>query len=78
MLPLSARVRRDGQSRVIDASQLYAGYPVVLRPGERISADLELTVSRSLAVDESMIILACRPPCGRSMLLLRLAVRHGH
>jgi magnesium-transporting ATPase (P-type) len=55
MLPLSARVRRDGQLRVIDANQLVRGDLVVLRPGDRISADLELTVSHSLAVDESML-----------------------
>ena len=55
MLPVSARVRRDGQLRVIDASKLVRDDLVVLRPGDRISADLELTVSHSLAVDESMV-----------------------
>jgi P-type E1-E2 ATPase len=52
---MSARVRRDGQLRVIDASQLVRGDLIVLRPGDRISADLTLTVSHALAVDESMI-----------------------
>ena len=52
LLPISARVRRDSQLRVIDATQLVQGDLVVLRPGDRISADLNLTVSHALAVDE--------------------------
>jgi calcium-translocating P-type ATPase len=55
LLPMSARVRRDGQLRVIDASQLVRGDLVVLGPGDRISADLMLTVSHAIAVDESMV-----------------------
>ena len=55
LLPISARVRRDSQLRVIDATQLVRGDLVVLRPGDRISADLNLTVSHALAVDESMV-----------------------
>jgi magnesium-transporting ATPase (P-type) len=55
LLPISARVRRDSQLRVIDATQLVRGDLVMLRPGDRISADLNLTVSHALAVDESMV-----------------------
>jgi magnesium-transporting ATPase (P-type) len=44
---MSARVRRDGQFRVIDASQLVRGDLVVLRPRDRISADLMLTRSHA-------------------------------
>jgi magnesium-transporting ATPase (P-type) len=55
LLPMSARVRRDGQLRVIDASELVRGDLVVLRPGDRISADLRLAVSHAIAVDESMV-----------------------
>ena len=55
LLPMSARVRRDGQLRVIDATELVRGDLVVLRSGDRISADLTLTVSHALAVDESMV-----------------------
>jgi magnesium-transporting ATPase (P-type) len=55
LLPMSARVRRDCQLRVIDATQLVRGDLVVLRSGDRISADLTLTVSHALAVDESMV-----------------------
>ena len=55
LLPISARVRRDSQLRVIDATQLVRGDLVVLRPGDRISADLNLTASHALAVDESMV-----------------------
>jgi P-type E1-E2 ATPase len=55
LLPMSTRVRRDGQLRVVDATQLVCGDLVVLRSGDRISADLTLTASHALAVDESMI-----------------------
>ena len=55
LLPMSARVRRDGQLRVIGASQLVRDDLVVLRSGDRISADLTLTISHALAVDESMV-----------------------
>jgi magnesium-transporting ATPase (P-type) len=48
LLPMSSRVRRDGQLRVIEASHLVRGDLVVLRPGDRISADLTLTVSHAL------------------------------
>ena len=41
--------------RAIDASQLVRGDVVVRRPGDRISADLTLTISHALAVDESMV-----------------------
>jgi magnesium-transporting ATPase (P-type) len=44
---MSARVRRDGQFRVIDASQLVRGDLVVLRPRDRISADFTLTRSHA-------------------------------
>jgi magnesium-transporting ATPase (P-type) len=47
LLPMSAPVRRDGQFRVIDASQLVRGDLVVLRPRDRISADLTLTRSHA-------------------------------
>ena len=47
LLPMSARVRREGQLRVIDATQLVRGDLVVLRPGDRISGDLNLTVSHA-------------------------------
>jgi len=55
LLPISARVRRDGQLRVIGATKLVRGDLVVPRPGDRISADRDLTVSHALAVDESMV-----------------------
>jgi len=45
--PDERRVRRDGQFRVIDASQLVRGDLVVLRPRDRISADLTLTRSHA-------------------------------
>ena len=45
--PDERRVRRDGQFRVIDASHLVRGDLVVLRPRDRISADLTLTRSHA-------------------------------
>ena len=44
---MSARVRRDGQFRVVDASQLVRGDLLVLRPRDRISADFTLTRSHA-------------------------------
>jgi magnesium-transporting ATPase (P-type) len=71
LLLMSSRVRRDGQLRVIEASHLVRGDLVVLRPGDRISADLTLTVSHALAVDESMVSgesVAVRHSAGDSWL----------
>ena len=44
---LIARVRRDGQFRIIDACQLVLGHLVVLRPRDRISVDFTLTRSHA-------------------------------
>ncbi|HJV30390.1 MAG TPA: cation-transporting P-type ATPase, partial [Gaiellaceae bacterium] len=46
MLPQHARVRRDGQEVEVSAADLVPGDLLVLRPGDRISADAEL-VSRA-------------------------------
>src|SRR5512132_2655413 len=55
LLPMSSRVLRDGQLRNIDATELVRGDLVVLRPGYRISADLTLTISHALALDQPMV-----------------------
>ena len=52
--PPTARVLRGGEEMEIPAAQLVAGDVVLLRPGERIPADGEVTEGRSF-VDEAMI-----------------------
>ncbi len=52
--PPTARVLRDGQEQEIPAAQLLAGDIVLVRPGERIPADGEVTEGASF-VDEAMI-----------------------
>ncbi|WP_067461226.1 cation-translocating P-type ATPase [Actinomadura macra] len=55
LLPARVTVRRDGRPTVIDTAELVIGDIVLLGPGDRISADLELLETHSLAVDESML-----------------------
>ncbi|WPB87716.1 heavy metal translocating P-type ATPase [Sediminicoccus rosea] len=52
--PPIARVLRDGQEQEIPVAQLLAGDIVLVRPGERIPADGEVTEGASF-VDEAMI-----------------------
>jgi P-type Cu+ transporter len=52
--PPTARVLRDGQEQEVPAAQLLAGDIVLVRPGERIPADGEVTEGASF-VDEAMI-----------------------
>ena len=54
MQPKTARVLRDGVQVDIPTAKLVAGDVVLVRPGERIPADGELTEGEAL-VDESMI-----------------------
>ena len=54
MQPKTARVLRDGAQVDIPTAKLVAGDVVLVRPGERIPADGELTEGEAL-VDESMI-----------------------
>lgn len=55
MLSPSARVRRDGQERVIQAEELVPGDVVLLEAGDRIPADGRLVVAHALEVDESSL-----------------------
>ncbi len=52
--PRSARVLRDGETRQVDMEQVLAGDQVLVRPGERLPVDGEVTEGSSY-VDESMI-----------------------
>ena len=55
LLPRRASVIRSGEEREIDAAQLVAGDLVVLRDGDRISADMRVVDVDSLSVDSSML-----------------------
>ena len=55
MLPQLARVRRDGEETEIPAGDLVPGDVLVLRPGDRISADGTLISRVELRVDNSTL-----------------------
>jgi Ca2+-transporting ATPase len=55
MLPHQARVRRDGEEMEIPAGELVPGDVLVLRPGDRISADGTLISRVELRVDNSTL-----------------------
>ena len=55
LLPSQVRVRRDGDPRSIDVTELVPGDVVLLSPGDRIGADMRVELSHGLAVDESMV-----------------------
>ena len=50
-----ALVMRDGQTRQIAARELVCGDTVLLAEGDRVPADLELTLASNLSVDESLL-----------------------
>ena len=50
-----ARVRRDGRTSEIDATQLVRGDVVLLESGSRVPADLRLIDVRDVEVDESLL-----------------------
>jgi Ca2+-transporting ATPase len=51
----SARVRRDGHTRLVSAEELVPGDIVLVDAGDSISADLRLIETSSLAADESTL-----------------------
>lgn len=55
LLPQHARVRRDGEEIELPAEELVPGDLLVLRPGDRISADAELVARTELRVDNSTL-----------------------
>ncbi|MCY7395271.1 MAG: cation-transporting P-type ATPase [Nocardioides sp.] len=55
MMPASTRVRRDGRTVSVEVADLVRGDVVLLAAGDRIGADLRLTDSHELTVDESML-----------------------
>jgi len=52
-LQLTARVRRDGRERQVDATTLVPGDIVLVETGDRIAADLRIVSGHDLASDES-------------------------
>jgi magnesium-transporting ATPase (P-type) len=61
MLPLRARVRRDGRPREIAAEELVPGDVVLLSPGDRVSADATLAADFELRIDMSALTGESRP-----------------
>ena len=51
----SARVRREGHTRIIPAEEMVPGDIVLLEAGDAISADLRLVEASNLAADESTL-----------------------
>ncbi|MEZ5115885.1 MAG: cation-transporting P-type ATPase [Candidatus Nanopelagicales bacterium] len=61
LLPTRVVVRRDGHRLHLDAAGLVVGDDVLLFPGDRVCADLVLTVTSSLEIDQSMLTGESRP-----------------
>ncbi|HET8526497.1 MAG TPA: cation-transporting P-type ATPase [Actinomycetota bacterium] len=61
LLPETALVRRDGRKRTVVASDLVPGDVVLLREGDRISADARVVRSDGLKVDVSMLTGESKP-----------------
>lgn len=55
LMPVHARVRRDGLPVVVPAADLVVGDVVLLDSGDKVSADLELVLDGRIRVDESML-----------------------
>lgn len=55
LAPVHARVIRNGQVHIVDASELVPGDIVILEAGQVVPADLRLLESNSLKIDESML-----------------------
>jgi len=55
MMPARARVRRDGETLTVEVADLVQDDVVLLEAGDRLGADLLLTDSHELTVDESML-----------------------
>lgn len=55
LLPLHARVERDGELQRVEARELVPGDVLVLEAGDRISADARLVEEEELRVDQSTL-----------------------
>ncbi|WP_328714095.1 cation-transporting P-type ATPase [Nocardia salmonicida] len=61
LLPMQARVRRDGHVVTVESRTLVVGDLLVLEPGDRVCADATVRASRQLAADESMLTGEAEP-----------------
>ena len=55
MLPLQARVRRDGAETTVPATQLVPGDIVLLRSGDMVPADIRLLESQELEINQATL-----------------------
>ncbi|MCY7399558.1 MAG: HAD-IC family P-type ATPase, partial [Nocardioides sp.] len=61
MLTPTARVRREGSVRVIDAGEIVPGDVILLEAGDRVPADARLFLASSVEVDESSLTGESQP-----------------
>ncbi|UOX99980.1 cation-translocating P-type ATPase [Blastococcus sp. PRF04-17] len=61
MLVATARVRRDGTPRIVEAAELVPGDVVLLEAGDHIPADGRFLVAESVEVDESALTGESQP-----------------
>lgn len=66
MLPSTARVKRDGVSRVIPAEEVVEGDVLLLEAGDRVSADGRLWLEAGLEIDESALTGESHPASKRA------------
>jgi magnesium-transporting ATPase (P-type) len=55
LLPVRARVVRDGRQTTVDVADLVVGDHVLLEAGDRVGADMTVVESSGLSLDESML-----------------------
>ena len=69
MLPIKARVRRDGISHVISADEVVPGDILLLEAGDSVAADGRLSVAAGLEIDESALTGESQPASKQVALL---------
>lgn len=76
LLPVYARVLRNGQERQIPAEELVPGDVLLLAEGDRVSADARLIETVDLLVDQSPLTGEAQPVLKSAIDLLPPAVSH--
>ena len=69
MLPVKARVRRDGLAQVIGAEAVVPGDVLLLEAGDSVAADGRLSVAAGLEIDESALTGESHPAAKQAALL---------
>ena len=77
MLVDQARVRRDGHTRLVPASDLVPGDIVLLGAGDRVPADGRLLVANNVEIDEAVLTGESRPAIKQLSLVDRDGVAVG-